>query len=43
MKSKEFKLEGYELIERTVMQYEGTANRVLVPKGWIKVIVIRIE
>lgn len=40
---KEFKVKGFELVEKTVIRYENSASRVLVPRSWKKVALIKLE
>ena len=43
MSQKKFVVEGLELVEKKVIHYPNSASRVLVPRGWMKVALIRLK
>lgn len=43
MKKTQFRVEGFELVEKDVIHYKNSASRVLVPRDWEKVALIRVE
>ena len=43
MKPHKFVVNGFEMLEKNVIEFKGTASRVLVPKGWKKVALVRLE
>lgn len=38
-----FTIEGFEILQKRVTHYKGSASRVLVPKTWKGAILIRVE
>lgn len=43
MKKQNFKIEGFEILQKDVKHYKDQASRVIVPVTWKKVAIVRLE
>jgi len=41
MQKKTITLVGYEVLEKPIKRFEGTTNKVYVPKDWVKCVLVR--